>query len=339
MNCLFTTGFDEFAKKLAELKMPAFRAKQVKEWIFKKFVFNFDEMTNLSVADREKLKNAYPRILPPFEKYEEDKEDKTGKAVIKLADGELVECVAIPGEDSLTFCLSTQVGCQVGCAFCRTGKQGFTRNLSSEEIILQVMMLVKKTGKKPTNIVYMGMGEPFFNSEAVYESIDVLTDPHGLGLATRRITISTSGSVKGIYELINRPGEVNLAVSLHVADDAARNELVPMNRKYPLSQLKNALLNYCETTKRRVTLEVTLLKNVNDQYNDVMNLINFCDGLIVHVNLIQFNNFKGSGFEPASEKSEKEFRKELKKAGIAVTVRRSHGKQIMAACGQLASKK
>ena len=153
-NSLFLSGIEKLKNKITELGMPAFRCNQIRDWIFKKFVFSFDEMTNLSVSDRQKLKEAFPKILPPVEKYEIDSEDKTGKALIKLADGELVEAVAIPGEDSMTFCLSTQVGCAVKCAFCRTGKQGFKRNLSAEEMILQVMILVKKTGQKPTNIVF-----------------------------------------------------------------------------------------------------------------------------------------------------------------------------------------
>jgi 23S rRNA (adenine2503-C2)-methyltransferase len=334
-KCLFFTGFDEFTKTLAELGMPGFRAKQIYEWIFKKFVFSFDEMKNISLADQAKLKAAFPKILPPVEKYLVDKEDKTSKAIIKLQDSELIEAVAIPSEDSLTFCLSTQVGCAVGCPFCKTGETGLVRDLSADEIVLQVMILVRKTGKKPTNIVFMGMGEPFFNTEQLYDAIDVLTDPKGLAMATRRLTISTSGHVDGIYSLIHRPGEVNLAVSVHVADNESRNRLVPMNKRYPLERLKAALKEYCAKTTRRVTLEVVLLKNINDQLNDLMNLINFCEGLIVHVNLIQFNSFLGSKFEGSSVKTLREFKKELKRAGIAVTIRSSRGKNVMAACGQL----
>lgn len=334
---LFSCGFNEFQKTLADLGMPAFRAKQVRDWIFRKFVFSFDEMTNLSMLDREKLKEAFPKILPPVERYLQDK-DGTSKVVIRLSDDELIEAVAIPDEDSLTFCLSTQVGCAVGCVFCRTGEMGFRRNLTADEIILQVMMLVKRTGKKPTNIVFMGMGEPFFNRSSLYEAIDTLTDPQGLGLATRRITISTSGVVEGIVELMDRPGEVNLAVSLHVADNASRTTLVPMNKRYSLEKIREAISTYCARTSRRVTLEVVLLKNVNDQMQDAMNLVSFCEGLLVHVNIVRFNHFQGSPYEPSPEKNEKEFRKILKKAGIAVTVRKSRGQEILAACGQLAGK-
>ncbi len=336
-KCLFLCGFSDFKKTLADLEMPAFRAKQVRDWIFRKFVFSFDEMTNLSLPDREKLKTAFPKILPPVEKFLQDR-DGTSKVVVKLADGELVEAVAIPDDDSLTFCLSTQVGCAVGCVFCRTGEMGFKRNLSSDEIVLQVLLLVKRTGKKPTNIVFMGMGEPFFNRPALFETIDVLTDPQGLGLATRRITISTSGVVEGISELMDRPGEVNLAVSLHAADNATRTMLVPLNKRFPLAKLREAIVAYCERTSRRVTLEVVLLKNINDQVQDAMNLVAFCEGLLVHVNIVRFNHFPGSSYEPSPEKDEKEFRKILKKAGVAVTVRKSRGQEILAACGQLAGK-
>lgn len=334
---LFACGLTELKKVLSEAGMPAFRASQVHEWIFKKFVFSFDEMTNISLADRNKLKEAFPKILPPVHKFLKDR-DGTCKVVLRLADDALIEAVALPDEDSMTFCLSTQVGCPVGCLFCRTGESGFTRNLSAEEILLQVMVLVKRTGVKPTNIVFMGMGEPFYNRNALFAAIDMLADPQGLAMATRRITISTSGVIEGILELINRPGEVNLAVSLHVADDGARNTLVPVNKRYPLTRLREAIGNYCTQTGRRVTLEMVLLHNVNDQYNDALNLLNFCEGLIVHINIVRFNHFPGAKYQPSSAQNEKEFRRVIKKAGIAVTVRKSRGQDILAACGQLAGK-
>ncbi|PKL49327.1 MAG: 23S rRNA (adenine(2503)-C(2))-methyltransferase RlmN [Candidatus Riflebacteria bacterium HGW-Riflebacteria-2] len=334
---LFTCGLSELKKVLAEAGMPAFRASQIHEWIFKKFVFSFDEMTNISVADRARLKEAFPKILPPVQRFLKDS-DGTCKVVLKLADEALIEAVAIPDEDSMTFCLSTQVGCAVGCLFCRTGESGFTRNLTSEEILLQVMVLVKRTGVKPTNIVFMGMGEPFYNRRALFEAIDMLTDPQGLAMATRRITISTAGVIEGIMELIERPGEVNLAVSLHVADDNGRNALVPINKRYPLARLKEAISTYCTSTSRRVTLEMVLLHNINDQYNDALNLVTFCEGLLVHINIVRFNHFPGAKYQPASAQNEKEFRRILKKAGIAVTVRKSRGQEILAACGQLAGK-
>lgn len=329
--------FEEFKSAVVDLKMPAFRAKQIWEWVFNKFVFSFDKMTNLSKVDIEKLKLEFPGILPEVIETVTDK-DGTIKVVIKLVDGNKVEAVSIPNDKGQTFCLSTQIGCPVGCLFCRTGESGFTRNLSKDEILGQVLVLVSRTGQKPTNIVYMGMGEPFLNTKALFASIDSLTDPKGLGMATRRITISTSGVIEGIEELISRPGEVNLAISLHAADDETRNKLVPLNKKYSLQKLRDAVEKYIDSTSRRVSFEVTLLKNINDQQNNAMNLANFCTGLLCHVNIIRFNSYKGSPFKASSELVEREFKKVVKKAGIAVTIRKSRGSNILAACGQLSGK-
>ncbi|GAB4269047.1 MAG: 23S rRNA (adenine(2503)-C(2))-methyltransferase RlmN [Candidatus Rifleibacteriota bacterium] len=333
-DSLFSYNFEEFQTLIAELGLAKFRAKQVWDWVFKKFVFSFAEMTNLSKKDRELLEQKFPRILPPLKKAVKAK-DGTLKIVVELADGNLVEAVALPDEDAMTFCLSSQAGCPIGCVFCRTGENGFKRNLTTEEILLQVMLLIKRTGMKPTNIVFMGMGEPFLNRKALFSAIDALTDPAVLGLATRRITISTAGIIPGIKELIERPGEVNLAISLHSVDEQTRTRLVPINKSYPLARLREAIAAYCEATGRRVTFEIVLLKGINDQQNDAFNLVNFCEGLLCHVNIVRFNKYPGSPFEPSSENDDREFRKILKKAGIAVTVRKSRGQDILAACGQL----
>jgi 23S rRNA (adenine2503-C2)-methyltransferase len=335
---LFSYSLTELQQAVTELGMPAFRARQVWEWVFKKFVFSYDEMTNLSKTDREVLRANFPKVLPPVTKAQKA-QDGTLKAVIELDDNEFVEAVALPAEDSLTFCLSSQVGCNAGCVFCRTGEQGLVRNLSSDEILLQVMILIKRMGRKPSNIVFMGMGEPFFNRKEVFAAIDRLTDPTGLGLATRRITISTAGVIPGIEAMIKRPGEVNLAVSLHAVDDLTRSRLMPINKKYPVSRLREAVSKYIDATGRRVTFEVVLLKNCNDQTNDAYNLATFCEGLNCHVNIVRFNPFPGSMLEPTSEQNDREFRKILKKAGLPVTVRRSRGSDILAACGQLSGKK
>lgn len=333
-NSLFSCSFEDFKTTVTGLGLPQFRAKQVWEWVFKKFVFSFDEMTNLSKKDRELLQQHFPRILPPVKKLLKGS-DGTVKILVEMVDGALVEAVAMPDDDSLTFCLSSQVGCPIGCLFCRTGTDGLKRNLSAEEILLQVMMLIRKLGKKPTNIVFMGMGEPFLNRRAVFSAIDTLTDPAGLGLATRRITISTAGLVDGISALARRPGEVNLAVSLHSVDRQTRNRLVPLNRNFSLEKLREAVAAYCEQTKRRVTFEMVLLKDINDQETDAYNLVNFCEGLLCHINIVRFNPFPGIALEPASEAAEREFRRILKKAGVPVTVRKSRGGDILAACGQL----
>lgn len=331
---LFSYSFDEFKQLVTDLGLTQFRAKQIWDWVFKKFVFSFDEMTNLSKKDRESLKKQFPQILPPLKKLQKA-QDGTVKIVVELHDGKLVEAVAIPDQDSLTFCLSSQVGCPIGCIFCRTGKNGFVRNLTTEEILLQVMMLTKEFGCKPSNIVFMGMGEPFLNRKALFAAIDTLTNQSGLGLATRRITVSTAGIPVGIDDLTQRPGEVNLAVSLHSVDNQTRTRLVPINNKYSLEKLRQSIANYCIATGRRVTFEMVLLKGINEQEIDALNLVNFCEGLICHVNIVRFNPFPGCSLEPARANKERKYRKILKKAGIPVTVRQSRGADILAACGQL----
>ena len=330
---------DTLKALLAELGMPSFRYKQIYDWIFKKFVFSFDRMTNLSLKERVMLNENFNGVVPQPASVFKDRDDGSLKILYRLHDDNAVEAVAIPAEDGrMTFCLSTQVGCAVRCPFCKTGESGLIRNLTVQEIVTQLIILLRYTGKKPTNIVYMGMGEPFNNREALFGSIDVFTDPSGLRMATRRITISTSGVIPGIEELSAREGEVNLAVSLHTADNDLRNKLVPINKTYPLDKLRRAIQNYTDLTGRRVTLEVSLLKDVNDGYHDAMNIASFCEGMLVHVNLIRFNYYKGSPYRPAAELTEKNFRKALKKEGVSVTVRKSAGSNIMAACGQLSDR-
>lgn len=334
---LLYLDFSAFQKILKESGFEEYRAKQVWEWIFKKQVFKFSAMTNLSKDLRQKLEEEFPGVLPEPGEIQSD-EDGTKKVVLPLADGLSIECVALPDEESMTFCLSSQVGCPVGCLFCRTGTMGFKRNLTPQEMIIQFFLLTKLTGTKPSNVVFMGMGEPFLNAKAVFEAIDVLTDSKGLNFGSRRITISTAGVPDRIRQLAERPGEVNLAVSLHAAENGIRNKLVPLNKKYSLEKLKLAIEDYLAKTGRRVTFEVVLLKGLNDGPDQAMNLAEFCKGMLCHVNLLRFNTFPGCSFKPSPEAAEKEFRKELKKAGINVTVRKSRGSSILAACGQLVGK-
>ncbi|MBI3037699.1 23S rRNA (adenine(2503)-C(2))-methyltransferase RlmN, partial [bacterium] len=294
------------------------------------------EMTNLSQPLRQRLSEAFPKILPDEIKRNVS-EDGTIKIAFRLEDGEIVECVAIPDEKTLTFCLSSQLGCHWGCAFCRTGEGGFKRNLTSNEIVIQILALCRSTQKKPTNIVFMGMGEPLENYKVVFSAIDFITRKETMNFASRRITISTVGIPAGIQALAEFPGEVNLAVSLHAADDNTRSSLVPANKKFRLDGLRSAIERYIDITNRRVTFEVVLLKDKNDGIHDAMNLAAFCKGLLCHVNIIRFNRFPTTNFRPSTEKAEKEYRKVLKKAGVNVTVRNSKGGSILAACGQLRS--
>jgi len=337
-DTLLSLGFEEMIQALAELGLEKYRARQIREWIFQKGVFDFADMTNLPAEARRKLKARFPRILPPILGRARAK-DGTTKLVLGMGDGERIECVALPDDeaDSLTFCVSSQAGCPVGCVFCRTGAGGFRRQLTAEEIVVQVLALTERSGRKPTNIVFMGMGEPFLNVRNLFAAIDILTDPKGLALASRRLTVSTVGIPEAIREFAERPGEVNLALSLHAADDLTRRTMIPLAATHSLESLQAALEVYIGRTGRRVTLEMVLIAGMNDGPEHALNLVSFCQGRLYHVNLVPFNPFPGCRLLPASDAAVKEFKRALKKAGVAVTIRKSRGADILAGCGQLAA--
>jgi 23S rRNA (adenine2503-C2)-methyltransferase len=332
---LLLYSFSDLQNCIKEMGLEAYRAKQIWEWLYQKQVFDFTQMTNLSQIAREKLVAHFGQVLAEPVDCQSDEDDGTKKLVLELADGCRIECVGLPDTDSLTFCLSSQVGCKAKCVFCRTGTGGFKRHLTDVEILYQYFSLTNAYHRPPTNIVFMGMGEPFFNTKNVFSAIEVLTDKKGMNLATRRITISTVGIPDGIYALSEMPGEVNLAVSLHAADEETRGRMIPIHRKYPLHALRRAIEDYITRTSRRVTFEIVLIKGLNDGVESAMNLVSFCEGLLCHVNVLRFNPFPGCVLRPSSEEAEKEFRKHLKKAGIPVTIRKSRGSSILAACGQL----
>ena len=334
---LFTLSASEMDRELKQLGLEPFRVRQIREWVLSKHVFDLQDMTNLAVSTRSLLQERFAGILPPVDGKLVDR-DGTRKILFSLRDGEKVECVALPDETSVTFCLSTQIGCPIACGFCRTGAQAFRRNLEAHEILLQVLMLTKTMKAKPGNIVFMGMGEPFLNQKEVFAAIDELCDPKGIHLGSRRLTISTVGIPAGIAALAQRPGEVNLAVSLHTVDQKVRDTLIPAAKIHSLKKLWSAVESYISLTTRRVTFEVVLLDGINDGLQDALNLVAFCEGLLCHVNLLSFHPFPGTSFHPSSEANVREFRKVIKKAGIPVTIRKSRGENILAACGQLAGK-
>ncbi|MBF0410893.1 MAG: 23S rRNA (adenine(2503)-C(2))-methyltransferase RlmN [Candidatus Riflebacteria bacterium] len=336
---LLSYRFDELVTVFAGMGLEKYRAKQVWEWIFKKGVFSFSKMSNLPANVRDELSAKFPAILPPIVN-KQYSSDKTTKILLSLHDGAEIESVAIPSStDSMTFCVSSQVGCPVSCSFCRTGKMPFKRNLSAEEIVVQVLALKEATRCNPGNIVLMGMGEPFLNRENVFSALDMLTDSKDLGLASRRITVSTVGIPHGITQFAKRSGEVNLAVSIHSTDKTIREKLIPFAVKYPIEMIREAIVEYIELTNRRVTFEYTLLRGINDGFEDALNLVTFCEGLLCHVNIVRFNPFPECSYKASTHESEREFKKVLKKAGVPVTVRASHGGDILAACGQLGAEK
>ncbi|MDQ6981807.1 MAG: 23S rRNA (adenine(2503)-C(2))-methyltransferase RlmN [Mariprofundus sp.] len=324
---------------------PKFRAKQVLDWC-NKGVLNPDEMKNIPAELRDRLKEKV--CCDPLELIRRECSiDGTRKYVFALRRkrfaGKMIESVFIPEEKRGTVCISSQVGCVLDCPFCHTGTQGFEANLSAGEIIAQVLAIKADLRTEPllddlhsdiSHIVYMGMGEPMANEAAVFDSIGLLMNENGLNISRRRITVSTSGLIPQIQRLgDNHP--VNLAISLHSAMDDKRDTLVPINRKFPLKQLRDCLNAYPIGKQRHITLEYVLLDQVNDQHEDLQALIQFVNPDRERINLIQFNPYPGSPYRGTSRNNMKEFAQHLISKGVHATVRRSRGDDIMAACGQL----
>lgn len=320
-----------------------FRAEQVLKWLHHHRVDDFDQMTNVSKALRERLKaTAEIRGLEVVSSHFST--DGTCKWVVRVASGSCVETVFIPENGRGTLCVSSQAGCSLDCSFCSTGKQGFNSDLTVAEIIGQVWIAARHFGNVPakmdraiTNVVMMGMGEPLMNFDNVVDAMDLMMDDLGYGLSKRRVTLSTSGVVPALRKL-SEVSNVSLAVSLHAPNNELRNQLVPINRKYPLDQLLDAIhyyMNRLTDTKRVVTIEYTLLSGVNDQPEHAQQLAALLQDVPCKINLIPFNPFPHSGYERPSNNAVRRFQDSLQLAGFNVTVRKTRGDDIDAACGQL----
>lgn len=324
----------------ASLGEKPFRAVQVMKWLHQRGVTDFSQMTDLSRALREKLAQVACVTLPEVV-VDQASRDGTRKWVLRLEGGNSVEMVYIPEDDRATLCVSSQVGCSLACTFCSTGRQGFNRNMSTAEIVSQLFLanrLVEREvvpGRKITNIVFMGMGEPLLNFDAVCEAAEIMMEDNAWGLSKRRVTVSTSGIVPAMDRLLERV-DVSLAVSLHAPTDSLRDELVPINRKYPLAELMAACDRYaprCPTGA--ITYEYVMLKDVNDTQAHADALIRLLHGREAKVNLIPFNPFPMSGYERSSFARIAKFQQRLVAAGINTIPRRTRGEDIDAACGQL----
>lgn len=318
----------------------AFRAKQIWQWLWQRGVSDFEEMTNLSKATRELLANAFffDSLAPHMV---QTATDGTVKTAWKLHDGEIVESVLIPGNQKFTVCVSSQVGCKLGCKFCATGTLGFKRNLTAGEIFGQVVAAKKaaeEQGLTLSNIVFMGMGEPLLNYENVMTAIDRLTADDGLAMSPYRITVSTAGIPDKIRQLADDGVRFNLAVSLHSAKEMTRSSLMPVNKAWSLKDIAESLKYFVEKTGTRPTFEYLLLKDVNDRPDDAKALALYCRQFPIKINIIEYNNVEGSGFSHSPEKNRDEFVKYLENCNMVVNVRRSKGKDIDAACGQLAGR-
>jgi len=325
----------------ADLGEKPFRAKQVMQWIHQRGIVDFDEMTNLSKVLREKLKQIACVELPSLSDVQKSK-DGTRKWLISVNGTEnAIESVLIPEKNRNTLCISSQVGCTLNCSFCSTARQGFNRNLTSQEVIAQLFIaqhtLVEEGYENGvTNVVMMGMGEPLLNFKAVIEAISIMGDDFAYGLSKRRITISTAGVVPAIYDLADKT-DVSLAISLHASNDALREKLVPINKKYPISELLAACRHYIsDSSKRRITFEYVMLKDVNDSLEDAQQLVTILRDVPCKLNLIPFNPFPGAGYERSTQKSIDAFRDYVSSKGIVTVTRRPRGDDIDAACGQLA---
>lgn len=324
----------DLAELFAGLGEPRYRARQVLDWVYGKAVYSFDQMTNLSKALQSKL-SAIARIALPQVVTVQVADDGTSKYLLELDDHECVEAVIIPEGERLTACLSSQVGCGAGCAFCATGLGGLVRNLTTAEIIGQLLTLQETAGVRLTNVVMMGMGEPLANYPNVIHALRLMNDPAALAMGARRFTVSTSGIVPGIRKLASESLQVNLAVSLHAPDDELRDRLVPINRKYPLTALMPACREYIDTTGRRITFEYVLLQGVNDTPQKAHALGELLRGLLCHVNLIPVNPVAETGFRRPDEEGTADFARIVKCYGVEVTMRKEKGAGIDAACGQL----
>lgn len=326
---------------LLEKKEPAFRAKQIWEWLWQKSVTNFDQMTNLSLKIKEELKQDFG-IFPVTVNEEQISNDKTIKSGFKLFDGNLVEGVLIPADERMTACVSSQVGCSLTCKFCATGYMDRKRNLDASEIYDQVVLIKNQAeshyNAPLTNIVYMGMGEPLLNYANVLESIDLITSEKGLNWSPKRITVSTAGIAKMIKKLGDDEVKFNLALSLHAANDIKRDQIMPINESNTLENLMEALQYFYKKTKNRITFEYIVFHGFNDTLKDAEELYNFCKKIPSKVNIIEYNPIAEANYVNADPKAIDNFAKYLERKGIVVNVRRSRGKDIDAACGQLAIK-
>jgi 23S rRNA (adenine2503-C2)-methyltransferase len=326
----------DLEREVASLGAKPFHGRQVFRWLWRKGTSDFERMTNLGRELRGGLAGHFSDTGPVVES-KQTSSDGTTKFLIRLADGRHIESVYIPDTPAQTFCVSTQVGCAMACAFCLTGKMGLTRHLTAGEIAGQVRALAHETGLagSPFNVVLMGMGEPLHNYDATMKALRILADEEGLALPPRRVTLSTVGVVPAIERLADEPLMPNLAISLHATTDEQRSQIVPLNKKYSLAELMAACKALPIGKRRRITFEYVLLEGVNDTPADARRLVKLLDGIKAKVNLLPLNEAAGIAFTRPSDDRVNAFARILADRGVIVSVRRSRGRDIRAACGQL----
>lgn len=325
---------EELQDLVKELGQPAFRAKQLNEWIHDKNVCSFDEMTNLPAALREKLSERFSFNVP-VELVKQVSKDGSRKYLLQFSDGVSVETVGMPNRNKLAVCISSQAGCAMGCAFCATGLAGLSRSLTAQEMVDQVLHVARDFGERVTSVVFMGQGEPFANFDATVQALRILNDPDGLAIGARHLTVSTCGVIPGIRRFAELPEQFTLAISLHSAIQGTRNQLMPGVKKYTLLRLHEAIQLYVEKTGRRPTYEFAMIDGINDTNPEMQALVDFCAGTLCHVNLIQLNNIPDIPFRPSPIEKVESLQRRLTMHGVETTIRNSRGSDIDAACGQL----
>lgn len=335
---LFDLSLDELKEIIISWGEKPFRAKQVMDWTYVNLASSYDEMINVPASLRAKLKEeiSFTHLESQIDLLSTD--GWTRKILFSLPDNSQIETVLMGYDTRRTACISTQAGCGLGCTFCATGQAGLQRNITAGEIVEQVVFFnreLKKKNDRLTNLVFMGMGEPFANYKQVMKAVDILTDEKGLNFGARRITISTVGLVPMIEEFAEENRQVNLAVSLHAATDSLRETMLPINKKYPLEVLIDACRSYTEKTRRRVSFEWALIDNVNDTPEQAKELVKLLRGMLCHVNFIPLNPTRGFKGNESKGNNIKSFCETLEKAGITTTLRIRRGIDINAGCGQL----
>ena len=333
MNNLLGVTKEELEQYFLDIGEKKFKATQIFEWLYQKRVFNIDEFSNIKKEIRERLKNDFNLHFIEIEKKEED--ELTKKYLFRLHDQEFVEAVIMMHDYGTSICISSQVGCNMGCRFCESGRQKKIRNLEAYEMVEQILVVEKDLGVRISSVVIMGIGEPLDNFDNIISFIKIINDAKGIQIGARHITLSTCGLVPKIYELAKLPIQINLAISFHAPNDTLRNELMPVNKVYSIPLLVKAIQDYLQVTSRRVTIEYVMLNNVNDSKECAIELAKLFQGMNIYVNLIPYNETNHLEFKRSSKNKIQEFYDTLKKAGINVTIRKEFGSNIQAACGQL----
>lgn len=333
MTNLFGITKSDLESYFLGIQEKKFKATQVYEWLYQKRVFNIDGFSNIKKEVREQLKSDFDMTFIKIEKKQED--DLTVKYLFRLSDGEAIEAVVMMHDYGTSICVSSQVGCNMGCRFCESGRLKKVRNLETYEMVEQILLAEKDLGKRISSVVIMGIGEPLDNYDNVIKFIKIINDAKGIAIGARHITLSTCGLVPKIYELSHLSIQINLAISFHAPTDELRSKLMPVNKVYSIDALIEAIKDYLQVTSRRVTIEYVMLNNVNDSIECARLLASLFREMNIYVNLIPYNETNHLEFSRSSKTKIREFYDILKKAGINVTIRKEFGANIDAACGQL----